>query len=111
MFIQSIIAASAAPAVSTRPARAPEAQSASPAPAAPAADDAALRKMLDAANEALRASASSVQFSVEQESGRTVVLVVDEATHEVIRQIPSEEMMAIGREIERLQGLLMKGKA
>lgn len=109
MLIQPINAAAAGQGAVTRPARAADVPA--PSPGAPALDESALRKMVAAGNEALRAASSTVQFNVEQESGKTVVMVVDQATHEVIRQFPSEEMIAIGHEIERLQGLLMRGKA
>jgi flagellar protein FlaG len=37
--------------------------------------------------------------------------VVDSSTDEVIRQIPSDEVIAISRSIDRLQGILLKHKA
>jgi flagellar protein FlaG len=37
--------------------------------------------------------------------------VVDAVTHEVVRQIPGEEILAIARAIDRMQGLLLKQKA
>jgi flagellar protein FlaG len=40
-----------------------------------------------------------------------VVSVVDSNTHEVIRQMPSEETLAIARAISRLSGLLLDEKA
>jgi flagellar protein FlaG len=55
--------------------------------------------------------ARNLQFSVDQGSGRTVVKVVDAATDEVIRQIPSEELLAISRALDKLQGLLLHQKA
>lgn len=54
---------------------------------------------------------SDLQFSVDESSGSNVVRVVDRATKEVIRQIPSEEMLAIARALDRLQGLLIRQKA
>lgn len=55
--------------------------------------------------------ARNLQFSVDGETGKTVIRVVDGATKEVIRQIPSEEVLAIARAMDRLQGLLLRGKA
>lgn len=55
--------------------------------------------------------AQNLQFMVDGETGKTVIRVVDGATKEVIRQIPNEEVLAIARAIDRLQGLLLKGKA
>lgn len=55
--------------------------------------------------------AQNLQFTVDGETGKTVIRVVDGATKEVIRQIPNEEVLAIARAMDRLQGLLLKGKA
>ncbi|AFJ03473.1 Flagellin protein FlaG [Methylophaga frappieri] len=41
----------------------------------------------------------SLQFSVDELSGRNVVTVIDKETEEVIRQIPSEEVLSIARSI------------
>ena len=54
---------------------------------------------------------SDLQFTVDDTSGSFVVKVVDRATKEVIRQIPSEEMLAIAKALDRLQGLLVKQQA
>lgn len=59
---------------------------------------------------AVEAKARDLQFSIDQDSGRTVVKVVDTVTNEIVRQIPSEEMLAISRAIDKLQGLLLKHK-
>jgi flagellar protein FlaG len=55
--------------------------------------------------------AQNLQFMIDGETGKTVIRVVDSATKEVIRQIPNEEVLAIARALDRLQGLLLKGKA
>jgi flagellar protein FlaG len=55
--------------------------------------------------------AQNLQFMVDGETGKTVIRVVDGATKEVIRQIPNEEVLAIAQAMDRLQGLLLKGKA
>jgi flagellar protein FlaG len=40
-----------------------------------------------------------LQFQVDQGSGRTIVRVVNPETQEVIRQIPSEEVLTLARSI------------
>ena len=40
-----------------------------------------------------------------------IVKVMDNATKEVIRQIPSVEMLAIAKALDKIQGLLIKQKA
>jgi flagellar protein FlaG len=59
-------------------------------------------------NQVVQAAARDIEFSVDKASGETVVKVVDRATKQVIRQIPSEEMLAISQSIDKLQGLLVK---
>ncbi|MFN7087318.1 MAG: flagellar protein FlaG [Burkholderiales bacterium] len=87
-------------------------------PAAPAAVPAAqeitmeqMKKAMEAVNRALESVGGSVQFTVDKETGKTVVRVIDTATHELIRQIPSEEMLQIARSLDRLQGLLIHQRA
>ncbi|HSG92211.1 MAG TPA: flagellar protein FlaG [Methylotenera sp.] len=41
----------------------------------------------------------SLQFSIDEMSGRNVVKVIDKTTEEVIRQIPIEEVLVIARTI------------
>lgn len=55
--------------------------------------------------------AKELQFNIDKDSGRTVVKVVDTSTKEVIRQIPSEEVLAMAKALGQIQGLLIKQKA
>ncbi len=48
---------------------------------------------------------------MDDSTGKTVIKVVDSSTNELIRQIPSEEMLEIARALDRLQGLLIRQKA
>lgn len=71
-------------------------------------------QVLEVARQLQRISepvAQNLQFTVDGETGKTVIRVVDSTTKEVIRQIPNEEVLAIARAMDRLQGLLLKGKA
>jgi len=52
---------------------------------------------------------SSVQFQVDGD--KTIVKVVDPETNQIIRQIPSEEAIAISESLDKLQGLLINSKA
>ena len=62
----------------------------------------AMRKL----NESMAAAQRNLTFRVDEGSGRTVITVVDTATHEVIRQIPSEEVLAVSRALDVASGLL-----
>ena len=66
---------------------------------------------LEEAVQHLATQASSLEFSVNKDDGRTIVRVVDRDTQKLIRQMPSEEAIAISRSIDRMQGFLLKMKA
>ncbi|MBV2235520.1 MAG: flagellar protein FlaG, partial [Sterolibacterium sp.] len=54
--------------------------------------------------EAVQSRASNLVFSLDDDSGRTVVKIIDAQTDELIRQIPSEEILALAKAIEEYQG-------
>lgn len=59
----------------------------------------------------VNAAASDLQFSVDKDSGATMVKVIDAKTKEVIRQIPGEEVLAIRRALDKMKGLLLRMEA
>lgn len=61
--------------------------------------------------KAVEAQASNLLFSIDEDSGRTIVKVVDSSTKETIRQIPSEEILSIAKALDKLQGLLIRDTA
>jgi flagellar protein FlaG len=88
------------------------------APVAPATDPQAraaraeaVQEAVTAANDAMQAIKSELQFSTDQTTGKTIVRVVDGETGEVIRQMPSKEIIEIAKALDRLQGLLVRNKA
>ena len=62
-------------------------------------------------NEAVQQVSRELQFRVDKDSGRTVVTVLDGDTEEVIRQIPSEQVLALAKNIETLKGILFSAEA
>jgi len=89
---------------------------AAPTPAAPTAakppvDEAQLKAAVQAANSAMATEQSGIEFSLDSTSGKTIVRVLDTQTNEVIRQMPSEEMLQIAKAIDRFQGRLLHQKA
>ncbi|MBB3211005.1 flagellar protein FlaG [Herbaspirillum sp. Sphag1AN] len=66
---------------------------------------------VDKLNDFARQNASDLDFSQDKETGKTIVRVVDTATDTVIRQIPSEEAIAIAKSIDKMQGVLINHKA
>ncbi|TAN48141.1 MAG: flagellar protein FlaG [Methylococcaceae bacterium] len=52
-----------------------------------------------------------LRFQRSESTNQMVVQVIDHKTGEVIRQFPSEEMLKISKELEKISGLLFKDKA
>ncbi|MBA3756254.1 MAG: flagellar protein FlaG [Nitrosomonas sp.] len=55
--------------------------------------------------------AHNLRFSIDEDTGRTIIKVMDAHTEEVIRQIPTEEAIEIARTLDKVQGLLFNDKA
>lgn len=81
------------------------------APENPKANKEQLDQAVQAVQKFTQPLANNLQFSIDEDTGIKMVKVIDSATKEVIRQIPSEEMMEIARALDRLQGILLKQKA
>ncbi|SOC57998.1 flagellar protein FlaG [Chromohalobacter canadensis] len=64
-----------------------------------------LVKPVDRVNEVM--SAYSVQFELSEYEGRIVTRIVDRDSQELIRQIPSEEVLRIAETLEQRQGRLV----
>lgn len=79
--------------------------------AVPAVSDTATRKATEQINDFLKQFNNNLQFSVDESTGKNVIRVVDASTEEVIRQVPTEEVLVIARALDKLQGLLLKEKA
>ena len=54
---------------------------------------------------------SNLEFSVSEDTGQLVVKIIDRTTKEVIRQMPSEEMLAIAKTLDGIKGLFVKQTA
>ena len=105
------IAAAAGPAAQTEPPRATRAAAVPASAPQPAQDPKRVAQALAVLNRAMAALSREVEFTSDQQTGHTVVRVVDRQTQEVIRQFPSQEMLSITHALDRLQGLLFQQKA
>ena len=70
-----------------------------------------LKEAVKATNDFVSLVNNAVEFNLDDDTGITVVKVVDKNTKEVVRQIPSEEMLAIAKALDTVQGLLVRQKA
>ena len=92
------------------PARAVAGTPAQNAPVQPSVEE--VKSAVAAINKVMQESNQALEFSVDTDTHRTVVKMVDTGTGELIRQFPSEATLAISRGIEQFQqGLLFKQKA
>lgn len=99
---------------SPRPAAAKQSVPVEPPPAgqpSPPLSEEQVEVAVEAVQKAVEPVARNLQFLIDKETGKTIISVVDAVTLEVIRQIPGEEILAIARAIDRMQGLLLKQKA
>lgn len=60
------------------------------------------RRQLSAAERVFIAAQRQIQFTIDKETRRPVIKIIDPETKEVIRQIPPEVMLQISRMISRL---------
>lgn len=75
----------------------------------PSHDDVA--QAVQAINDHILETHRELQFSVDQKSGQMVVKVVDTETKDVIRQIPSEEVLALARNVQQDKGFVIEARA
>lgn len=71
-----------------------------------------LQNVVDSINKTLTQANKNIQFSVDSDTKKTVIKLMDTETGDVIRQYPSKEALAISQSIDQIQqGLLLKQKA
>lgn len=74
-------------------------------------DDEEVTRAVNEINERSELLRRNLQFSVDRDSGRMIIKVMDAQTKEVIRQIPKEEILEIARSLEQAEGLLFRASA
>lgn len=66
-----------------------------------------LKTAVDKLNQSMTASSQDLQFSVDEDSKKTVVKLIDRNTHEVLRQMPTKEALEIARSLDKAMGKLI----
>lgn len=86
-----------------------------PGPSSPPADTASqaekVEKAVQRLNDQLRDMQRDLQFSVDSDSGRTILKVIHSESGEVIRQIPPEELLHLARAFAEGTGSLISDQA
>ena len=70
-----------------------------------------LQGMVEDLNEMAQTIQRQLAFSVDEDSGKTVIKVIDTETEEVIRQIPPEDIMEMQKKMGEMNGLLFHTSA
>lgn len=76
---------------------------------APSDDE--LRKAVEKVSSAMQAYGRELNFSIDEDSGIQVVKVLDTTNNEVIRQFPSEEVLRIAKNLDKVLGVLFEERA
>jgi flagellar protein FlaG len=77
------------------------------APAAPPVELHRIESVTRQIDSFLRSMNKSLQFRLDESTGRMIVSICDSETGEVIRQVPGEEALRIAQDLEnRLSGML-----
>ena len=66
-----------------------------------------LAKITEEINEDFRIFNTSISFSVDKDSGSTVIKIFDRETEKVIREIPPLEMLRLAAKLTELIGLIV----
>jgi len=69
----------------------------------------AVREAVDNIQKFVAQSTRDITFSIDESAG-FMVKVIDRSSQDVIRQIPSEEVVAIAKALDKLQGLFVQDK-
>ena len=74
-------------------------------------DQDSLDEVVSDMNNLVRELHRELQFSIDDESGETVIKVIDRETDEVVRQIPSEEVVRMRRRLQEAAGVIFQDSA
>ena len=76
-----------------------------------AVDKASLVTAVNKLNKFVAPALQTVEFAIDDQSERMVVKVVDTTSKKVLRQIPNEEVLAMSKTLDKLQGLMIRQTA
>ena len=84
---------------------------AAPAVMAPAPSREAVAKAVDEVNAHLEAQNRAIEFTIDPDTKAVVVKLIDKQDNQVLRQVPSQEMLEIAKALDQLQGRLLRSQA
>ncbi len=71
------------------------------------------RKLAEEGNKILESVQRNLQFKIDDSTKQVVMSIVDKATGELIKQIPSEEVLALAQRLQETngEGAIVQGRA
>ena len=66
---------------------------------------------VDKANASLSTMDHALEFTIDPDTRAVVVRLIDRQDNRVLRQVPSPEMLAIAKALDRMQGMLLQSRA
>ncbi|MED5594381.1 flagellar protein FlaG [Janthinobacterium sp. P210006] len=70
-----------------------------------------LNKAVSELNQSSQIKTQGIEFSIDEDSQRTVVKVIDQETKEVLRQIPTREALELAKTFDSAKGSLISQSA
>ena len=70
-----------------------------------------LNKAVSELNQSSQMKTQGIEFSIDEDSQRTVVKVIDQETKEVLRQIPTREALELAKTFDSAKGSLISQSA
>jgi flagellar protein FlaG len=95
-------------AVQQKPAK--TAEIAAKAAKAQEADERDVKAAISKIEKFIAPATRDITFSVDNDTGINLIKIIDRSSNQVIRQIPTEEVLNIARALDNLQGLLVREK-
>lgn len=74
-------------------------------------DSSSLKDAISSVETFVQSMNRDLEFSLDKDSGEVVVKVVDRSSGNLIRQIPSEDMLKLASSLKEARSLLFEGKA
>ncbi len=68
-------------------------------------------RVVESLNNLAQSLKRKIEFSINDDTGQTVIRIVDSENDQVIRQIPPEEMLRLAEHLKDAQGLIVDSKA
>jgi flagellar protein FlaG len=86
---------------------------ATPSAVAPVAEPARaeVEQAVERANRQIASVAPALEFEIDPDTSAVVIRLVDRHDQSVLRQVPSPEMLAIAKALERMQSMLVRVRA